>query len=104
MPSSTQRLAAWITDGGKVVGSSAHTHAARDADAVVMSRIAPSSTVSVLRSEGRGDPARDGWHEDTSCGAGWRTNVSQETVISFIGVPYDGAATLGWPGARYAPE
>jgi agmatinase len=30
--------------------------------------------------------------------------VSQETVISFIGVPYDGAATLGWPGARYAPE
>ena len=30
--------------------------------------------------------------------------MSQETVISFIGVPYDGAATLGWPGARYAPE
>jgi formiminoglutamase/agmatinase len=25
-------------------------------------------------------------------------------VVSFIGVPYDGAATLGWPGARYAPE
>lgn len=25
-------------------------------------------------------------------------------VLSFIGVPYDGAATLGWPGARYAPE
>jgi formiminoglutamase/agmatinase len=24
-------------------------------------------------------------------------------VIAFIGVPYDGAATLGWPGARYAP-
>jgi len=30
--------------------------------------------------------------------------VSRETVVSFIGVPYDGAATLGWPGARYAPE
>jgi len=30
--------------------------------------------------------------------------VSQDTVIAFIGVPYDGAATLGWPGARYAPE
>lgn len=25
-------------------------------------------------------------------------------VLSFIGVPYDGAATLGWPGARYAPD
>src|SRR2546430_16716189 len=24
-------------------------------------------------------------------------------IIAFIGVPYDGAATLGWPGARYAP-
>ena len=24
-------------------------------------------------------------------------------VCSLIGVPYDGAATLGWPGARYAP-
>ena len=30
--------------------------------------------------------------------------MSRETVVSFIGVPYDGAATLGWPGARYAPE
>jgi formiminoglutamase/agmatinase len=30
--------------------------------------------------------------------------VSRETIVSFIGVPYDGAATLGWPGARYAPE
>src|SRR5215813_827018 len=30
--------------------------------------------------------------------------MSRETVISFIGVPYDGAATLGWPGARYAPD
>src|SRR5215831_2867078 len=26
------------------------------------------------------------------------------TVVAFIGAPYDGAATLGWPGARYAPE
>jgi formiminoglutamase/agmatinase len=25
-------------------------------------------------------------------------------VIAFIGVPFDGAATLGWPGARYAPD
>jgi len=24
-------------------------------------------------------------------------------VLAFIGAPYDGAATLGWPGARYAP-
>lgn len=24
--------------------------------------------------------------------------------LSFIGVPFDGAATLGWPGARYAPD
>lgn len=24
--------------------------------------------------------------------------------FSFIGVPFDGAATLGWPGARYAPR
>jgi formiminoglutamase/agmatinase len=24
-------------------------------------------------------------------------------VIAFIGAPYDGAATIGWPGARYAP-
>lgn len=29
--------------------------------------------------------------------------MGRETVIAFIGVPYDGAATLGWPGARYAP-
>jgi formiminoglutamase/agmatinase len=29
--------------------------------------------------------------------------VAHDTVIAFIGVPYDGAATLGWPGARYAP-
>jgi agmatinase len=27
-----------------------------------------------------------------------------ETVVAFIGAPYDGAATLGWPGARYAPD
>jgi len=29
--------------------------------------------------------------------------VTREPIIAFIGVPYDGAATLGWPGARYAP-
>ncbi|HEV8311061.1 MAG TPA: arginase family protein [Methylomirabilota bacterium] len=29
--------------------------------------------------------------------------MAHDTVIAFIGVPYDGAATLGWPGARYAP-
>jgi formiminoglutamase/agmatinase len=29
--------------------------------------------------------------------------VAQDTVIALIGAPYDGAATLGWPGARYAP-
>ena len=29
--------------------------------------------------------------------------VSKDTVVSFIGVPYDGASTLGWPGSRYAP-
>ncbi len=26
------------------------------------------------------------------------------TEFAFIGAPYDGAATLGWPGARYAPD
>jgi formiminoglutamase/agmatinase len=25
-------------------------------------------------------------------------------VVAFVGAPYDGAATLGWPGARYAPD
>jgi agmatinase len=30
--------------------------------------------------------------------------MNREIVVSFIGVPYDGAATLGWPGARYAPD
>ncbi len=30
--------------------------------------------------------------------------MSSATVTAFIGVPYDGAATLGWPGARYAPD
>lgn len=25
-------------------------------------------------------------------------------VFALLGVPYDGAATLGWPGARYAPD
>lgn len=29
--------------------------------------------------------------------------MSRETLIALIGAPYDGAATLGWPGARYAP-
>jgi hypothetical protein len=29
--------------------------------------------------------------------------MSRDTVLAFIGVPFDGAATLGWPGARYAP-
>lgn len=29
--------------------------------------------------------------------------MARDTVIAFIGAPYDGAATLGWPGARYAP-
>ncbi len=29
--------------------------------------------------------------------------MSRETVVAFIGVPYDGASTLGWPGSRYAP-
>lgn len=24
-------------------------------------------------------------------------------LVALIGAPYDGAATLGWPGARYAP-
>jgi len=30
--------------------------------------------------------------------------VGRKTTIAFIGAPYDGAATLGWPGARYAPD
>ena len=29
--------------------------------------------------------------------------MAHDPIIAFIGVPYDGAATLGWPGARYAP-
>lgn len=29
--------------------------------------------------------------------------MARETVLALIGVPFDGAATLGWPGARYAP-
>lgn len=24
--------------------------------------------------------------------------------FELVGVPYDGAATLGWPGSRYAPS
>jgi formiminoglutamase/agmatinase len=30
--------------------------------------------------------------------------VARDTIIAFIGAPYHGAATLGWPGARYAPN
>lgn len=30
--------------------------------------------------------------------------MGADTVVSFIGAPFDGAATLGWPGARYAPD
>ncbi len=30
--------------------------------------------------------------------------MAGDTVIALIGAPYDGAATLGWPGARYAPD
>ena len=30
--------------------------------------------------------------------------MSRESVIALVGAPYDGAATLGWPGARYAPD
>jgi agmatinase len=29
--------------------------------------------------------------------------MARDTRLVFIGVPFDGAATLGWPGARYAP-
>jgi formiminoglutamase/agmatinase len=29
--------------------------------------------------------------------------MGRDTRVAFIGVPFDGAATLGWPGARYAP-
>jgi hypothetical protein len=43
-------------------------------------------------------------HSKRRAAAERRINVSRETVVAFIGVPYDGAATLGWPGARYAPE
>jgi agmatinase len=28
----------------------------------------------------------------------------EQTVVALVGAPYDGAATLGWPGARYAPD
>jgi len=27
-----------------------------------------------------------------------------QKVVALVGAPYDGAATLGWPGARYAPD
>jgi agmatinase len=30
--------------------------------------------------------------------------MASGTVIALVGAPYDGAATLGWPGARYAPD
>jgi arginase family enzyme len=30
--------------------------------------------------------------------------MNRDLMVAFIGVPYDGAATLGWPGARYAPH
>jgi agmatinase len=30
--------------------------------------------------------------------------MSKQTVVALVGAPYDGAATLGWPGARYAPD
>jgi agmatinase len=30
--------------------------------------------------------------------------MPDSTVLSLIGVPFDGAATLGWPGSRYAPD
>jgi formiminoglutamase/agmatinase len=30
--------------------------------------------------------------------------MSGATVVALVGAPYDGAATLGWPGARYAPD
>ncbi len=33
-----------------------------------------------------------------------KRTVGRKTTIAFIGAPYDGAATLGWPGARYAPD
>jgi formiminoglutamase/agmatinase len=30
--------------------------------------------------------------------------MSADVVVALVGAPYDGAATLGWPGARYAPD
>lgn len=30
--------------------------------------------------------------------------MTADRTLAFIGVPFDGAATLGWPGARYAPD
>jgi formiminoglutamase/agmatinase len=30
--------------------------------------------------------------------------MTTSLVVAFVGAPYDGAATLGWPGARYAPD
>ena len=30
--------------------------------------------------------------------------VSTHRPLALLGVPFDGAATIGWPGARYAPD
>jgi len=30
--------------------------------------------------------------------------MTRDVVVALVGAPYDGAATLGWPGARYAPD
>lgn len=30
--------------------------------------------------------------------------VTEPRTLAYVGVPFDGAATLGWPGARYAPD
>lgn len=30
--------------------------------------------------------------------------MSRDVVVALVGAPYDGAATLGWPGAPYAPD
>ena len=31
-------------------------------------------------------------------------DAAEPVVVALVGAPYDGAATLGWPGARYAPD
>jgi hypothetical protein len=30
--------------------------------------------------------------------------MTSDIVVALVGAPYDGAATLGWPGARHAPD